>query len=104
VFSSKRRRSIAIREVVKGDEVKVQYGIATYDRWNGRVSSEELQMDGVQDGGFIEFFESAGENGWELCGSFSSGVTGSKVAQANTLKPHTTTEPSEYITFIFKRV
>jgi hypothetical protein len=84
--------------------LKIEYGIATYDRWNGQVSSGELHMDGVQDGGFIEFFESAGENGWELCGCFPSGVTGSSVAQPGSAKLHKTIEPSEYITFIFKKV
>lgn len=85
--------------------MEVQYGIATYDRWNGMVSSEfKLPLEDVQDGGFIEFFESAGKHGWELCGCFPSGVTGHKVAQPNTPELHETTEPTEYITFIFKKV
>jgi hypothetical protein len=59
-------------------------------------------MDGCY-GGFHEFFESAGENGWELCGCFPSGTIGSNVAQPDG-KLHKTTDPSDYITFIFKKV
>lgn len=85
--------------------MKVEYGIATYDRWNGMVSSEfKRPLANVQDSGFIEFFESAGENGWELCGCFPSGVKGHKVAQPDKADTKETTDPSEYITFIFKKV
>ncbi len=82
---------------------KVQYGIATYDRWTGTVDSEvKAPMDGCY-GGFHEFFESAGEKGWELCGCFPSGTVGLNVAQPDGSR-HKTTDPSEHITFIFKKV
>ena len=84
---------------------KIEYGIATYDRWNGVVSSEfKLPLTNVRDGGFIEFFESAGANGWELCGSFPSGTKGHKVAQPHKAETKECTDPTEYITFIFKKV
>ncbi|MGA8937932.1 MAG: hypothetical protein WB439_02090 [Acidobacteriaceae bacterium] len=82
---------------------KVRYGIATYDRWSGAIDSGlSASMDGCR-GGFYEFFESAGENGWELCGSFPSGTVGDNVAQADGNR-RKTIDPSDYITFIFKKV
>ena len=84
--------------------MKVEYGIATFDRGQGRVSSEEPHMVGVQDGGFVEFFESAGLHGWELCGCFPSGTKGQKAAQPNTRELRVTMDPTEYITFIFKKI
>jgi len=84
--------------------MKVTYGEATFDRGLGMISSGELHMDGVRDGGFIEFFESAGENGWELCGVFPSGTVGSKVATPGTSELRLCKDSSEYITFIFKKV
>jgi hypothetical protein len=88
-----------------GGEVmpKVKYGIAMYNRWAGTIDSEwKAPMEGCE-GGFHEFFEKAGENGWELCGSFPSGTIDSNVAQPDG-SLHKTTDPSEYITFIFKKV
>jgi hypothetical protein len=80
----------------------VEYGIATYDRSKGNIDSEwKAPMEGCE-GGFHEFFEKAGENGWELCGSFPSGTTGNNVAQPNG-SVRKTADSSEYITFIFKR-
>jgi hypothetical protein len=83
----------------------IQYGIATYDRGRGIVECEvNLHMKGVQDGGFVEFLESAGKAGWELCGTFPSGTRGSKVAQPGKAELRVTGDPEEYITFIFKKV
>jgi hypothetical protein len=82
---------------------KVTYGIATYDRWRGTIDAEiKAPMDDCY-GGLHEFFESAGKNGWELCGSFPSGTVGNNVAQPDG-SLHKTTDPTEYITFIFKKV
>lgn len=82
---------------------KVTYGIATYDRARGTVDSDcAALMDGCE-GCFHEFFEKAGGNGWELCASFPSGTIGSNVAQPDG-SIRKTTDPTEYITFIFKKV
>ena len=84
--------------------MKVRYGVATFSRWRGVVSSDwKLPVDGTSDGGLIEFLESAGESGWELCGTFPSGVVGHNVAQPGG-STHKTTDAFEEITFMFKKV
>lgn len=55
----------------------IKYGLAEYDRFTGSVDFNiNLPMEGVSGGNFYEFMKCAGENGWELCGSFPSSNVG----------------------------
>ncbi len=86
--------------------MSIVYGLAEYDRFTGMVDSNiNLPMDGVGTGNLYEFFQSAGKNGWELCGTFSAGQPG----QSRALPPgfsgkRTCEDAAEEIAFVFKRV
>ena len=82
----------------------IKYGLAEYDRHTGNIDwNTNLPMDGVQRGFLYEFFRSAGENGWELCGTFPSGHVGMKrVIGSGELRE--TEDPAEVIALLFKHV
>jgi hypothetical protein len=63
-----------------------------------------LPMDGVERGNLYDFLCSAGENGWELCSAFPSGITGAKRPIEGKPELRECKEPSEQISLIFKRV
>lgn len=85
--------------------MKITYGLADYDRYTGSMDWDwKLPMEGVAGGGFREFMESAGENGWELCSSFASGTVGNNRALPGTVQLRKTEHASEVTTFIFKKV
>ena len=60
--------------------MNITYGLAEYDRYSATVSFDvHLPMDGViGSGGLVEFLESAGKAGWQLCSSYPSSVKGNK--------------------------
>lgn len=87
--------------------MQIVYGLAEYDRFTGMVGCNiNLPMDGVQEGTLYEFLKSAGENGWELCGSFAAGQPG----QTRALPPGFSSsqrkceDAAEEIAFIFKHM
>jgi ABC-type molybdate transport system permease subunit len=86
--------------------MSIVYGLAEYDRYTGMVEwNINLPMDGVQSGNLYEFLRSAGENGWEMCGTFSAGIKGMTRAlplSAGEAK-RVCEDASEEIAFIFKR-
>jgi hypothetical protein len=87
--------------------MSIRYGLAEYDRYTGFVDFNiNLPMDGVQSGNLYEFFRSAGENGWELCGSFSAGQPGQNRAlpPGFSASKRTCEDAAEEIAFIFKKV
>lgn len=86
------------------DGMTITYGLAEYDRHTGMFDwNINLPMDGVQPGFLYEFFRSAGENGWELCGTFPCGVKGMKRALPGG-ELRECEDPTEEIALIFKRV
>jgi hypothetical protein len=82
----------------------ITYGLAELDRYTGTVDYDtNLPMEGVSSGNLHEFLRSAGENGWELCASFPIGTKGSKRAIPGKAETVECQDPTELITFIFKR-
>jgi hypothetical protein len=85
--------------------VKITYGLAELDNATTRVDwNVNLPMDGVQCGTLYEFLHSAGEHGWELCGSFPVGLKGMKRAIPGTAEPREYSEAAEVVALIFKKV
>ncbi len=83
----------------------IRYGLAEFDRHTGTFDwNTNLPMDGVQPGFLYEFFRSAGENGWELCGTFPFGVKGMKRMTGTQGETRVCEDPNEEIAFIFKHV
>lgn len=83
----------------------IKYGLAEYDRHTGMFEwNIHLPMEGVQSGFLYDFFRSAGEKGWELCGAFPCGVKGMKRAIGTKGEVKECEDPSEEIAFIFKHV
>lgn len=83
----------------------ITYGLAEFDRYTGTVDwNINLPMEGVASGSLYEFLRSAGENGWELCTSFSSGSKGSKRAIPGKAELVECQDAAEQIAFVFKRV
>ena len=85
--------------------MRVTYGLAELDRFTGSVDwNINLPMENVSTGSLYDFLHSAGENGWELCGAFPSGVKGNKRPIPGSAELRECADPSEQIAFIFKRV
>jgi len=83
----------------------ITYGLAELDRYTGRVDwNINLPMDGVQCGTLYEFLQSAGEQGWELCGAFAAGLKGSKRALPGKDELRECGEAAEVVALIFKKV
>jgi len=83
----------------------IKYGLAVYDRSTNMVGCDiTLPMDDVVEGNLHEFLSSAGENGWELCGSFSCGVKGMNRAIGSKGEVRKCEDTTEEIAFIFKHV
>jgi hypothetical protein len=51
-----------------------------------------------------EFLSSAGENGWELCGCFSSGTVGLNRSVGRKGELRKCEDPNEEVSFVFKRI
>lgn len=87
--------------------MKVEYGLAEYDRYTGVVDwNINLPMDGVCSGSLYEFLKSAGENGWEMCGAFPDGTKGRTRGLPVSFGrgKRVCEDAAEEIAFIFKRV
>jgi hypothetical protein len=85
--------------------MKITYGLADYDRFTGTVDwNINLPMEGVQCGTMYEFLQSAGEQGWELCGAFPAAQKGSKRALPGTAELRETADAAEVVALIFKKV
>jgi hypothetical protein len=85
--------------------MKITYGLAEFDRYTGTIDSNiHLPMDGVLSGGLYEFLESAGEAGWELCSAYPCGTKGNSRPIPGKTELRKCEDPTEVITFIFKRV
>jgi hypothetical protein len=84
--------------------VTITYGLAIYDRNTGKMDSDiNLPMCEVGANSFPEFLNSAGENGWELCGTFSAGVVGSTRSMPGTTELRKCVDAAEEIAFVFKK-
>jgi hypothetical protein len=82
----------------------ITYGLAEFDRHIGTVDwNINFPMDGVQGSTFYEFLQSAGNNGWELCAAFPSGLKGSKRLLGGETNVRECQDSSEIIALIFKR-
>jgi hypothetical protein len=81
----------------------IKYGLAEYDRHTGIIAwNINLPMDGVQPGFLYEFFRSAGENEWELCGTFPAGMRMTRVVGSGELRE--SEDPSENVALVFKNI
>ncbi|MGP8251615.1 MAG: hypothetical protein ACLQHF_06235 [Terracidiphilus sp.] len=97
--------NLNLREVAERLPMSIRYGLAEFDRFTGKFDwNINLPMDGVQPGFLYEFFKSAGESGWELCGTFPCGVPGSKRAIPGRAEPKVCEDPMEEVALIFKHV
>jgi hypothetical protein len=109
-FSTTKNVAIAYYQSVfstllKEEAMKIKYGLAEFDRFTGMIDwNINLPMDGVQSGFLYEFLRSAGENGWELCGSFPCGVNGSKRAIPGKAELRECQDTAEEIALVFKLV
>ncbi len=58
---------------------KLQYGLASYDRVDGRVDNDmNLPMGDVDTGNLISFLRLAADHDWELCGTLPGARAGSR--------------------------
>ena len=84
--------------------MRIQYGLAEWDRMTGVVSWHiKLPMDDVGEGMLPEFLQDAGDKGWELCGAFPVGVKGNKRPSDASSTLLECKDPAEQIAMIFKR-
>lgn len=85
--------------------MKITYGLAEWDNYTGTIDSNiNLDMDGVHGGNLYEFLQRAGEQGWELCGTFPAALKGRIRAIPGKAETREYGEAAEIVALIFKKV